>query len=267
MPTLHSLAISLPLTLTTMLGIIANILALIYFLRNERRGLPNKLRLMLIISDIFFLLGTHFMSICTISGTINYCREYFLPILVLTTLEAGLITSCIAVTNAIAVAFPFYTINAMRTYQGTCTLTIVNGLQVLPYLFKDDNDIGYILIINSIQLATEVTIIVISAGLIIFRLRQSNAENGVSNLEERKQQNTYIIKTILMKCITFAVTTILGAIACLIYFYFPGNNTLFTFQGFLLSLSSVINALLHITRSPGLRNYTAHILLQHPSQS
>lgn len=261
---MQNIVVCIVLILTTMLGLTIQLLAFVYFFHTEREGLSNKLRLMLILSDTSFLICTHLMSVCAMSSETTECKLYFFPMLLLGTLQVGMITSIIATIKAIAVAAPFYIINSTLVYKTVIILTIGNALQALPYAlqtFKDE-----IMIINVIQMAIEVILTTISTGIIIYRLRQAHTSTSVNNFSEREQHNWYIIKTIIIKSVTFNVTTVIGVMISVL-FERLNYSFLFPFQGFVFCLSSIINALVYILRCPGLRRYAVHLLIQHQNHT
>ena len=253
--------------LTATFGQLGNLMALTYFCRHDRCGLSNKLRLLLIISDILYLVGAQILSICIISNDkVEDCDVKTLSIFVGASLQVGMVTTVIAAVKAIAVAKPLYVINAHRVYKGTALLTVINIIQSIPYAFEYVRNSEVIIIpisINSLQIVISVIVITAATAVIIFCLRKLNMNTAVNNLQEREKQNVRIVRAVVRKGVVFTVTTLLGTTFGILYHYYDEYRVLFSIQRFLLSSSSVMNAVIHIVHSQPLRNYAVGIVIQH----
>ena len=290
--------------LTATFGQFGNVIALTYFFRHNRRGLFNKLRLSLIVSDILYLVGAQFLSICTISNDkVDDCDVRTLSVFVGTSLQVGLVTTVIATVKAIAVAKPIYVINSPHVYKGTVVLTVINIIQSIPYVFKYLLSSAVFIIaiaINCLQIVINVIVTTAATIVIMCCLRKFTVNTAVNNLqarEHRSQQspgertpqstisrrentavnnfqarekhNVRIVRAVIMKGVVFTVTTLLGTSFGILYNYHKEYPVLFSLQRFLLSSSSVMNAVIHIVHSQPLRNYAVRIVLphQHHAQS
>ena len=246
----------------TSVGVPPNIIALTYFLLKEDGKLPNILIRSLIISDLLFLVVNHAYELCFFTYGVYVECYYLTPVMVTTNYVSSLLTCVLTITRSITVSKPLVIVSKGKVIRVVTVLSVFLAMESIPFYNKryglKDSSLRVLEIIGTVQVATEIFLIIFSSAIMIYHLYKKPAIL-VNRQESREEANRNISATILLISVVFVITNGVGFV--FVSLEDKDDPSTWFIKAYFFVSNSLLNPIIYIVRLKKLREFTKFAFL------
>ena len=239
-------------------GLIINVVSISYFIRNENRGLANKMMICLNLKDILSNLANRIYNSCYAGLPcikIPFLAHTFYCALNAFAISSGCVTFAITLLRTIAIYRPFYHIRK-RIFVGILVLVTVAILVLIGVLYLPTNYVPLQLCGVATVILSCFNIAMSAAAIIVLRKPE------IEGVEYHRQERNYAVVTMVIISFIYFITSFPILLVLVVFPGLPLYQQTYAGEIYLmmLSLSSLLNPLVCIFRKQQIQTYIKECL-------
>ena len=220
----------------SIIGLPLNVLAITAKIK-KMKGLSNTLYLLLILSDIYYLLCTFFLGLSFLASlSFDSTSQILIYAMIFGNFESSCITTIISIVRAVVVSRPFCNVRRIYVLIPLMTITLIILAEVIILSIRYDS-ISFPVSLLLVQVGVQIVISVVTSLVIIVVMQKSRGDIATNETSYRRRRVTVTVLTITL---IFIVTNGLG-----IFFAIKQKKSP---RAILLTLNSVLNPVVLIYR-------------------